>query len=86
LYNDQRRPRLKVWGHPNLAAVDPKEKAMWLWANVENLDNFLKDVYTYFLGNGMWSILLNRALSLLYVVLFLSPPAITNANELFALR
>ena len=59
---------------------------MWLWANVENLDNFLKDVYTYFLGNGMWSILLNRALSLLYVVLFLSPPAITNANELFALR
>ncbi|KAG2418090.1 hypothetical protein HFD88_001191 [Aspergillus terreus] len=65
LYNDQRRPRPKVWGHPNLAAVDPKEKAMWLWANVENLDNFLKDVYTYFLGNGMWSILLNRALSLL---------------------
>ncbi|EAU36557.1 conserved hypothetical protein [Aspergillus terreus NIH2624] len=67
LYNDQRRPRPKVWGHPNLAAVDPKEKAMWLWANVENLDNFLKDVYTYFLGNGMWSILLNRALSLLFM-------------------
>lgn len=54
-------------GHPNLALVDPKEKAMWMWANVENLDNFLKDVYTYFLGNGIWSILLNRILSILYV-------------------
>ncbi|BCS24289.1 autophagy protein ATG9 [Aspergillus puulaauensis] len=52
-------------GHPNLALVDPKEKAMWMWANVENLDNFLKDVYTYFLGNGIWSILLNRILSIL---------------------
>ncbi|PWY94386.1 putative autophagy protein Apg9 [Aspergillus sclerotioniger CBS 115572] len=52
-------------GYPNLATVDPKEKAMWMWANVENLDNFLKDVYTYYLGNGIWSILLNRVLSLL---------------------
>ncbi|KAE8144331.1 autophagy-related protein 9 [Aspergillus avenaceus] len=68
LHNNHRGQRPSViWslGHPNLATVDPKEKAMWLWANVENLDNFLKDVYTYFLGNGIWSILLNRALSLL---------------------
>jgi autophagy-related protein 9 len=40
---------------------------MWRWANVEDLDNFLKDVYTYFLGNGIWSILLTRVLNLLYV-------------------
>ncbi|RDW94029.1 autophagy protein ATG9 [Aspergillus mulundensis] len=62
------RNRLKsLWsaGHPNMAMVDPKEKAMWMWANVENLDNFLKEVYTYFLGNGIWSILLNRVLSIL---------------------
>lgn len=45
--------------------VDPKEKAMWRWANVENLDNFLKDVYDYFLGNGIWCILLSRVLNLL---------------------
>ena len=49
-------------------AVDPKEKALWRWANVENLDNFLKEVYDYFLGNGIWSILLSRALSLLCVI------------------
>ncbi|KAL2865581.1 autophagy protein ATG9 [Aspergillus lucknowensis] len=64
-----RRPNRQgaLWfaSHPNMALIDPREKAMWMWANVENLDNFLKDVYTYFLGNGIWSILLNRALSLL---------------------
>jgi autophagy-related protein 9 len=71
IHNDRRgrRPGV-IWslGLPNLATVDPKEKAMWLWANVENLDNFVKDVYTYFLGNGIWSILLNRVLSLLYAL------------------
>ncbi|KAJ5631241.1 Autophagy-related protein 9 [Penicillium longicatenatum] len=51
--------------HLSLANVDPKKKAMWRWANVEDLDNFLKDVYIYFLGNGFWSILLSRALNLL---------------------
>ncbi|KAI9788221.1 MAG: autophagy protein atg9 [Peltula sp. TS41687] len=48
-----------------LLLIDPKERAMWRWANVENLDNFLKDVYDYFLGNGIWCILLSRALNLL---------------------
>ncbi|KAJ5448876.1 Autophagy-related protein 9 [Penicillium cf. griseofulvum] len=51
--------------HPGLANTDPKKKAMWRWANVEDLDNFLKDVYIYFLGNGIWSILLTRVLNLL---------------------
>ncbi|EPS33293.1 hypothetical protein PDE_08255 [Penicillium oxalicum 114-2] len=51
--------------HTSLGSSDPKQKAMWRWANVENLDNFLKDVYTYFLGNGFWSILLSRTLNLL---------------------
>ncbi|CAI7597774.1 unnamed protein product [Penicillium bialowiezense] len=51
--------------HPGLANIDPEKKAMWRWANVEDLDNFLKDVYFYFLGNGIWSILLTRVLNLL---------------------
>lgn len=50
---------------PTLAFADPKEKAMWRWANVENLDNFLKDVYIYFIGNGIWCIVLSRVLNLL---------------------
>ncbi|KAI9842223.1 MAG: autophagy protein atg9 [Thelocarpon superellum] len=48
-----------------LSLVDPKERAMWRWANVENLDNFLKDVYDYYLGNGIWCIMLSRVLNLL---------------------
>lgn len=71
LHNDplnQRTPLAARWSigqHPNLAFVDPKEKAMWRWANVENLDNFLEDVYAYSLGNGIWSISLRRAIGLL---------------------
>lgn len=48
-----------------LGLMDPKDRAMWMWANVENLDNFLKDVYDYYIGNGIWCILLNRMLNLL---------------------
>ena len=48
-----------------LALGDPKMKAMWRWANIENLDNFLWEVYDYFIGNGIWCILLSRVLSLL---------------------
>lgn len=48
-----------------LGLMDPKDRAMWMWANVENLDNFLKDVYDYYVGNGIWCILLNRMLNLL---------------------
>jgi autophagy-related protein 9 len=60
-------PRPFPKGPKGLAFVDPKEKAMWRWANVDNLDLFLRDVYTYFLGNGFWSIMLSRVLNLLYV-------------------
>ena len=48
-----------------LGMMDPKDRAMWMWANVENLDNFLKEVYDYYIGNGIWCILLNRILNLL---------------------
>lgn len=51
-------------GH-QMNMMDPKEKALWMWANVENLDNFLQDVYDYFVGNGIWSIFLSRVLNLL---------------------
>ena len=50
---------------PPLGMMDPKDRAMWMWANVENLDNFLKEVYDYYIGNGIWCILLNRTLNLL---------------------
>ena len=48
-----------------LLLASPAETAMYLWTNVENLDNFLKDIYDYYLGKGLWSIMLSHALELL---------------------
>jgi autophagy-related protein 9 len=42
-----------------------REKAMWRWINVTNIDNFIKDVYDYFTGSGIWCIVLTRVLELL---------------------
>lgn len=47
---------------------DPKERAMWRWANVDNLDGFLAEVYNYYASHGFWSILLYRVLLLLSLV------------------
>jgi len=50
---------------------DPKERAMWRWANVDNLDGFLTDVYNYYAGHGFWSMLLYNIL-LLFSMVFLT--------------
>lgn len=54
-------------GISGMVSASPKDKAMWRWTNVQNLDNFLRDVYIYYLGNGIYSILLRETLKLLYV-------------------
>ncbi|KAI1735167.1 autophagy protein Apg9 [Xylaria scruposa] len=48
-------------------AASPKDKAMFRWANVSNLDVFIRDVYDYYLGAGLWCIVLDRILHLLKV-------------------
>ena len=50
-----------------IANAAPREQAMWRWTNVVNLDNFLNDVYDYFLYHGFWSIMLRRVLNLITV-------------------
>lgn len=42
-----------------------KEKALWRWVNTSNLDSFMRDVYDYFEGGGLWCILCSNALWLL---------------------
>lgn len=54
-------------GNKTMATADAREKALWRWANVENLDNFLADVYDYYILKGYWSIILKRLLNLLTV-------------------
>lgn len=48
-----------------LLTGSPREKAMWRWINVTNIDNFIKDVYDYYTGSGIWCIVLTRVLELL---------------------
>ncbi|KIW27970.1 uncharacterized protein PV07_07663 [Cladophialophora immunda] len=62
----QSRPAGRIVGG-NLATADPKEKAMFRWVNVTDLDNFLLEVYTYYLNHGFWSTILMRFFNLLTV-------------------
>ena len=43
----------------------PREKAMYRWMNVMDVDSFIKDVYNYYIGSGIWCILLARVMDLL---------------------
>lgn len=59
----EHRPRPAVACVPNQDAA-LREQAMWLWTNVQNLDAFLLEIYQYFTGHGIWSILLSRFIHL----------------------
>ena len=57
----------RTWGHtsrPGHFAADPKEKALWLWVNQTDLDNYMREVYDYYVGCGIYSMLLRRVLTL----------------------
>lgn len=47
-----------------IASGNEKEKALWRWVNVSNLDFFVQDVYYYYRGSGFWCIVCARALHL----------------------
>ena len=42
-----------------------KDKALWNWVNVDDLDEFLQEVYTFYIKKGIWSIALAGFLDLL---------------------
>ncbi|CBY02265.1 similar to autophagy protein Apg9 [Plenodomus lingam JN3] len=68
LHTDERRGApSRPWGHtsrPGHFAADPREKALWLWVNQTDLDSYMRDVYDYYVGCGIYSILLRRVLTL----------------------
>ncbi|KAH7369736.1 autophagy-related protein 9 [Rhexocercosporidium sp. MPI-PUGE-AT-0058] len=45
-----------------------REKAMWRWINVVNLDSFIEEVYEYYIGAGIWCIVLDKALNLAQII------------------
>ncbi|KAL7951175.1 autophagy protein Apg9 domain-containing protein [Trichoderma barbatum] len=46
-------------------SFDRKNAALWRWVNITNLDSFMRDVYDYYEGGGMWCIMCSNALWLL---------------------
>jgi autophagy-related protein 9 len=66
LHNDLPTPppvqAITTWRNSRTTfAVNRKEKAMWAWANVDNLDSHLDWVYRYYEQHGIWSHVLNKA-------------------------
>ncbi|UKZ87504.1 autophagy protein atg9 [Trichoderma asperellum] len=47
------------------ASFNRKNTALWKWVNITNLDSFMRDVYDYYEGGGMWCIMCANALWLL---------------------
>jgi autophagy-related protein 9 len=54
--DDPATPRWKNIPKPKtgMLSSSPREKAMWRWLNVVNLDQFIGDVYEYYIGSGIW--------------------------------
>lgn len=51
--------------------VPPKERALYLWANIINMDEFLTDIYYYFRGKGLLNIVVTRIVDLMILVFVL---------------
>lgn len=65
-------PQWGVSGRSGPYAVDPRDRAFWLWVNVQDLDQFLASVYSYYSGRGMYSIMLRKVLYLLQMAFVVS--------------
>lgn len=58
-------PRSSIPSRHGHFTMDPKERALWRWVNVSDLDTFLSDVYNYYIECGIYSMILRRILTLL---------------------
>ena len=63
-----RRPRSR---RPAREPLSSRDRALWHWANMDDLDTFLRELYGYYVGKGFWCILLARLLHLLTIAFVL---------------
>lgn len=61
--SDVRAPH-PVRRHMGFMSSSARDKALWRWTNVTDLDNFMREVYNYYTGAGIWPIILNKFLTL----------------------
>lgn len=66
------RGRGRGGGKGRVVVIPPRERALYLWANITNMDEFLVDLYYYFLGKGMVNIVLSRVIDLVILIFILS--------------
>lgn len=57
----QRRARGRLF-------IPSRERALYLWANIVNMDEFLADLYYYYRGHGIMNIVLSRIVDLATLV------------------
>lgn len=56
----------------NRGLIPPKEKALYLWANIVNMDDFLVDLYYYYRGKGFASIIMSRVVDILIFIFIIA--------------
>lgn len=65
------RTQRSWWTRPAAGAnggergLSGRERALWRWVNVDDLDAFLQEVYMYYSGRGIWVIGLSKLLTLM---------------------
>ena len=75
LHDDVAGLPASTWRRAGQFDIKPKDRALWLWVNQTDLDAYMKDVYEYYRGHGIYSVLLKRLLTLLqsaFVVSFMT--------------
>lgn len=55
----------------NRLVIPPKERALYLWANIVNMDEFLIDLYYFYRGKGFANIVMGRAVDIVILVFIL---------------
>lgn len=56
-----------------VAALSPRDRALWQWVNIVDLDAFLREAYSYYYGKGFVALVLAKVLGLAtfaFVVIF----------------
>lgn len=56
----------------NRVLIPPKERALYLWANIVNMDEFLIDLYYYYRGKGFGNIIAGRCVDIFILIFILS--------------
>ncbi|UZJ52110.1 hypothetical protein CBS101457_001430 [Exobasidium rhododendri] len=48
-------------------SLNPRERALWEWGTLQDMDEFLQEVYAYYNGKGLFCIALTKVLNLLTI-------------------